>query len=226
MCHSEVWSLFGLSCFHHLLLIFYCSFSITHYSLLVDPTLIVSIWPSFLSFPILITQNIVNEWWELRTAFWCFQILSYELSDILVITYDECDPHYTYLSRYQWLFLSFLFTPFFFSQLCSLLSFFISPISYIGIWVADLGICMLMCLDLDGCIGAVVVWGLDCDGGGFVWPFVTFSFCGCGWSCGWVWLINAFFFFGSCELLRLFAICGLQVSLLWRVAVFDTSPTN
>ena len=68
----------------------------------------------------------------------------------------------------------------FFSQLCSLLSFFISPISYIGIWVADLGICMLMCLDLDGCIGAVVVWSLDCDGGGFVWPFVAFSFCGCG----------------------------------------------
>ena len=20
----------------------------------------------------------------------------------------------------------------------------------------------------------------NCDGGGFVWPFVTFSFCGCG----------------------------------------------
>ena len=46
------------------------------------------------------------------------------------------------------------------------------------------------------------------------------------WLIMWVLLINAFFFFGSCELLRLFAICGLQVSLLWRVAVFDTSPTN
>ena len=54
-------------------------------------------------------------------------------------------------------------------------------------WIADLGICMLMCSDLDVCIGVVVVWGLDCDGGGFVWPLVAFSFCRCGWSCGCCW---------------------------------------
>ena len=54
-------------------------------------------------------------------------------------------------------------------------------------WIADLGICMLMCSDLDVCIGVVVVWGLDCDGGGFVWPLVAFSFCWCGWSCGCCW---------------------------------------
>ena len=68
---------------------------------------------------------------------------------------------------------------------------------FLGMWfsggcglrfcIVDLGICMLMCSDLVVCIGVVVVWGLDCDGGGFVSPLVAFSFCRCGWSCGCWW---------------------------------------
>ena len=157
-----------------LVYIIYHSFSTTHYSLLVDPTLIVSIWPSFLSFPILVTQNIVNEWWELRTTFWCFQILSYELSDILVITYDECDPHLTYLSHYQWLFL-FSSCHFFLSTLFS--SFFLHQSYFL---YNDLG-----CRSRD----------LYVDVFGFGWVY----WCGCGLRLGlwWRWVcvaVGSFFF--------------------------------